>query len=170
MSSATRDGRGNTSGDTWRTSIQPHQIATRTMVNTNEPAASTTSRRAENGRRGMAVAVAAVPKCRSTRPASRPSTPYSAPARATASSDAAHSRSARAFCMADTRSTPMPRGAPYHSPKIAPASAAGPARRRPSIVAGTAAGMRTARSSTERDTPWARTTSSPPGGVLTSPM
>ena len=63
----------------------------------------------------------------------------------------------------------MPRGAPYHSPKIAPASAAGPARRSPSIVAGTAAGMRTARSSTARDAPWARTTSSPPGGVLDQP-
>ena len=56
------------------------------------------------------------------------------------SNEAAHSCWGRADCMAVISSTPRPRGAPYHSPKMAPASAAGAASLSPSAMEGHAAG------------------------------
>ena len=56
------------------------------------------------------------------------------------SNEAAHSCCGRADCIAVISSTPRPRGAPYHSPKIAPASAAGAASFSPSAIEGHAAG------------------------------
>ena len=56
------------------------------------------------------------------------------------SNEAAQSCWGRADCIAVIRSTPRPRGAPYHSPKMAPASAAGAASLSPSAIDGHAAG------------------------------
>ena len=61
-------------------------------------------------------------------------------------------------------STPRPRGAPYHSPKMAPASAAGAASLRPSMTDGHAAGSCTDHIRWNRLAPSAEATSWAAGG------
>ena len=74
-------------------------------------------------------------------------------------SDAAHRRVMRKFCMPLIISTPSPRSAPYHSPRIAPSTAAGAAIFRASAMAGRAQGSCRRRKRSHRDAPKVENTS-----------
>src|SRR5687767_2443761 len=84
-------------------------------------------------------------------------------------SEAAHNCDGRADCMAVISRTPKPRGAPYHSPNTAPASAAGAANLSPSATDGHAAGSWTDQTRRSRVAPRTDATSWVEAGAAPRP-